>query len=384
MFPMPSKDVLEQLRKGSFIVAHPLALTKDLYIDFRRQSVLTRYYLSSGADGVAIGVHTTQFKVHDDFDKYYKPLLTHTIEIIKECEKNIGRRIIRIAGVVGRGEDGVREAKLAYDLGYDAGLVSLHKLKGLGEDEIISYLKKISQEIPVFGFYLQPAVGGLPLRYNFWRRFVSEIKNLIAIKIAPFNRYHTIEVIRAVVESGRADEIALYTGNDDNIIIDLVNKFVFKDPRGEIVETRIVGGLLGHWAFWTRRSVEIFRFIKRWISSHDEIPIELMILNNHVTDVNKAVFDVDNNFRGSIAGVLEMLRRSGLLEEVRLLDPEESLSPGQLEEIDRVYKMYPHLRDDDFINRFINEWFNDKCVGYDTLKEFDLKDLKDLINMVSR
>ncbi|MEM1610240.1 MAG: hypothetical protein QXQ57_01170 [Sulfolobales archaeon] len=377
---MPPKDIYRKILEGGFIVAHPLALTKDLRIDVARQSALTRYYLASGADGIAIAVHTTQFKVHDDFEGMYKPLLKLTSEVIDECEKNIGRRIIRIAGIVGETEQAVREARVAYDLGYHAGLVSLHKLRNYSIDRIIEHLKKVSREIPIFGFYLQPAVGGLALGYDFWRRFSEEIDNLVGIKIAPFNRYYTIEVVRAIADSGRAGEIALYTGNDDNIINDLLTAFRFRNVRNELVETRIVGGLLGHWAVWTRRSVEIYRFVKKITSEKREIPRELLILNTHVTDANKAIFDVDNNFKGSIAGVLEVLRRSGFLEEVRVLDPSESLSPDQLREIDRIYKMYPHLRDDDFVREYIEYWMGGECKGYESLKDIDLEYLKELIN----
>lgn len=377
MVPLPPREILDMIRRGAFIVAHPLALTRDMKIDTVRQSVLTRYYISAGADGIAIGVHTTQFRVHDDFERYYRPLLELTADVVSECEKKTGRRVIRVAGIVGSGEDAVREARLAWSLGYHAGLVSLHKLRGASEDRVVEFVKRVSQEIPVFGFYLQPAVGGLFLGPRFWRRLVSEIENMVAIKIAPFNRYYTIDVVRAVVEAGREGEVALYTGNDDNIIIDLLSLYVFRTGRGP-VEARIVGGLLGHWAFWTRRSVQIFRFIKRLLSVSRYIPQELFVINTHVTDVNRAVFDVENSFRGSIGGVLEVLRRSGLLEEVRVLDPSDSLSPGQIEEIDRVYRMYPYLRDDDFVREYIDRWFYGECVGIESLRELTIEDIREM------
>ncbi|MEZ0289791.1 MAG: dihydrodipicolinate synthase family protein [Sulfolobales archaeon] len=377
--PAPPERVLERIREGLFIVAHPLALTRDLKIDFWRQRALTRYYIASGADGIAIGVHTTQFAVHRDFERMLKPLLEDTLNTIRECEKSIGSEIVRIAGVVGTTEQAVREAKLAWDLGYHAGLLSLHMLKGFSEERILEHIRQVSREIPIFGFYLQPAVGGLQLGYKFWRRFAEEIENLVAIKIAPFNRYYTIEVVRAVIDAGRED-VALYTGNDDNIINDLLTSFRFKRRDRETVETEIVGGLLGQWAVWTRRFVEIYRFIKRIKREKRDIPRELLILNTHVTDANKAIFDVDHGFRGSIAGVLEVLRRSGFLEEVRILDPEESLSPGQIEEIDRVYQAYPHLRDDEFVSKYINSWFNEKCVGLDTLREISIEDIRRMIS----
>jgi dihydrodipicolinate synthase/N-acetylneuraminate lyase len=379
MKPMPPKNILEKLREGGFIVAHPLALTKDLKIDKIRQSALTRYYLAAGADGVAIAVHTTQFKVHDDYENMYKPLLELTSEVITECEKRIGREIIRVAGVLGDLKQALKEAKTAYELGYHAALLSLHKLRGYSEDKILDYIKEVSKEIPIFGFYLQPAVGGLVLGYRFWRRFAEEIENLVAIKIAPFNRYFTIDVVRAVVDAGRAGEIALYTGNDDNIINDLLTTYRLRSERGEYIETSIVGGLLGHWAVWTRRSVEIYRLIKRIKKEKRDIPKELLTLNIHVTDANRAIFDVDHGFRGSIAGVLEVLRRSGFLEEVRVLDPEENLSPGQLEEIDRVYRMYPHLRDDEFVSKYLSDWISGECVGYETLRELSIEDLRRIL-----
>jgi len=376
---MPPKNILSKLREGGFIVAHPLALTKDLKIDLVRQSMLTRYYLSAGADGVAIAVHTTQFKVHDDFENMYRPLLQLTNEVVAECEKKIGREVIRVAGVVGDLRQALIEAKTAHELGYHAALLSLHRLKGYSEERILEFIKEISKEIAVFGFYLQPAVGGLKLSYRFWRRFAEEVDNLVAIKIAPFNRYFTIDVVRAIIDSGRSEEIALYTGNDDNIINDLLTTYRLRDEKGEYVETSIVGGLLGHWAIWTRRSVEIFRFIKKIRREKRDIPSELLILNTHVTDANKAIFDVDNGFKGSIAGVLEVLRRSGFLEEVRVLDPDENLSPGQIEEIDRVYKMYPHLRDDEFVSKYLNNWFEGRCVGYETLRDLGIDDIRSML-----
>ncbi len=379
MKPLPPKDILDRLREGSFIVAHPLALTKDLRIDIMRQSALTRYYLSAGADGIAIAVHTTQFKVHDDYANMYRPLLELTGETISECEKRIGKRIIRIVGVVGDIKQAVREARTAYDLGYHAALLSLHKLKGYSDDKIIEFIREISKEIAIFGFYLQPAVGGIPLGYRFWRRLAEEIDNLVGIKIAPFNRYYTIEVVRAIIDSGRVDEIALYTGNDDNIINDLLTTYRLKNEKGEYIEANIVGGLLGHWAVWTRRSVEIYRLIKRIKRERKEMPSELLTLNVHVTDANKAIFDVDNNFKGCIAGVLEVLRRSGFVEEVRVLDPNENLSPGQIEEIDRIYKMYPHLRDDEFVRRYIDMWMDGKCIGYETLREISIEDIRKML-----
>jgi len=360
-YPLPEKDVYRLILDGVAIVAHPLALNKERRFDEVRQRTLTRYYIASGAGGIAIGVHTTQFKVHEL--GLYEPLLRITAETISECEKSVGRRIVRVAGVVGPLERALKEARTAHDLGYHVALVSLHHLKGADYDKIVEYVKSVAKEVPVFGFYLQPAVGGLKLGYRFWLKLFKTIENIVAVKVAPFNRYYTLDVVRALVDSERENEIALYTGNDDSIIIDLISVYRVR-RRGENVEIRIVGGLLGHWAFWTKRSMEIFEYIKS-IRSSKEVPRELITLAHQVTDVNGAVFDAFNDFRGSIPGVQEMLRRVGLLEANLTLDPEETLSPGQLEEIDRVWNSYPHLRDEAFVARYRDEWIESKCIGFE-------------------
>jgi len=364
------KSIREILLNGVAIVAHPLALNKERKFDEMRQRALTIYYISAGTGGIAIGVHTTQFKVHEI--DLYNELLEITNETISECEKNVGRRIIRVAGVVGPLERALREASLARDIGYHAALVTVHHLKNADYDSIIEYVKRLSREIPVFGFYLQPAVGGVKLSYKFWFKLFSSVENIVAVKVAPFNRYYTLDVVRALVDSEREHDIALYTGNDDSIIIDLISTYRVK-RRGEYVEVRIVGGLLGHWAFWTKRSMEIFEYLKS-IRGSEKIPRDLLVLAHQVTDVNGAVFDAFNDFKGCIPGIHEVLRRSGLLETNLTLDPSETLSPIQLEEIDRVYKAYPHLRDDAFIARYREEWFEGKCVGY----EYRIPKIEDL------
>jgi dihydrodipicolinate synthase/N-acetylneuraminate lyase len=328
--------VRERLRAGMVIPAHPLALDGNRRLDEKRQRALTRYYLAAGAGGVAVGVHTTQFAIHDPKVGLLRPVLEMGFE-----EAN---RALTIAGVCGGREQALREAELARSIGYDAGLVSLAALGGASEDELIDHCRAVASVIPVMGFYLQPAVGGRILPYSFWRRFV-EIEEVVAIKIAPFNRYQTIDVIRAVAESGRAGEIALYTGNDDNIMADLATEFDFGGRK-----LRIVGGLLGHWAVWTRHAVTLLR-------NSASPPLTL---GAQITDANAAIFDAANQFRGCIPGIHEVLRRQGLLAGRWCLDEHEELSPGQNEEIDRVCRIYPHLceADDRLIAENLDRWLH--------------------------
>jgi hypothetical protein len=300
-----------------------------------------RYYIESGAGGLAVGVHTTQFAIRDSKVGLFQPVLALAAE---EMKKAGATRFVRIGGVCGVTAEAVKEAELLRQLDYDAALLSLAALRSASETELIEHCRRISEIIPLIGFYLQPAVGGCPLPYRFWRRF-AEIENVVAIKMAPFNRYQTLDVVRAIVESGRSD-IALYTGNDDNIVVDLLTRFRFETSSGP-VERRIVGGLLGHWAVWTKGAVRLHQRIKNLISSGQPIPSELLTLAIEVTDCNAAFFDAANNFHGCIAGIHEVLRREGLLEGIWCLDPGEGLSPGQAEEIDRVWRAYPHLRGED-------------------------------------
>ncbi len=308
------------------IPAHPLALTAERKLDERRQRALTRYYLAAGAGGVAVGVHTTQFAIRDA--GLLRPVLTLAAEELK------GRPVMKIAGVVGRTAQALGEAALARELGYDAGLLSLGALKESSIEELLAHSREVAAVIPVMGFYLQPSVGGRILPYNFWRQFV-EIDGVMGIKVAPFNRYQTLDVIRAVRDSGRP--IPLYTGNDDHIIMDLVS--------GDFK-----GGLLGHWSVWTRRAVEQVELARRGPSP------ALRKLADEITDSNAAFFDPPNGFRGCIAGLHEVLRRQGLLAGRWCLDPNEDVSPGQMEEIDRVYGAYPHLNDDEFVRSGLDEW----------------------------
>jgi len=354
--PIPPKGVLRRLREGVVIPAHPLALNSQRKLDERRQRALTLYYLSAGAGGIAVGVHTTQFKVHDPQVGLYRPLLQIASEAVDSCRTLTGGEVIKVAGVVGKTERAVEEAKIASQMGYHAALVSMPK--GLGMGEMVEHLKAISREIAVFGFYLQPAVGGIFLPSSFWRRAAEEVENLVAIKVAPFNRYYTLDVVRGIAEAGRAGEVALYTGNDDSIVQDLVTPFSTR-VKGETITVRIVGGLLGQWAYWTERAVGLFNLIKGL--PKDSVPREVLSLGTQITDANGAVFDASNSFSGVIPGTMEVLRRSGLVESRLTLDPQEDLSPGQGEEIDRIYVAYPHLRDDPFVEENLGVWLEGGC-----------------------
>jgi dihydrodipicolinate synthase/N-acetylneuraminate lyase len=330
----------EKLLTGAVIPAHPLALTAERKLDERRQRALTRYYLAAGAGGLAIGVRTTQFAIRDPKVGLFEPVLRLAMEEMKER-----KGVIRVAGICGDTKQAVTEAGLARDLGYHAGLLSLAALPHDPVGRLIAHAREIANIIPIFGFYLQPAVGGRVLPYEFWRRFV-EIGNVVAVKVAPFNRYQTLDVARALAESGRTD-IALYTGNDDNIVVDLLTRFNFNGR-----ECAFAGGLLGHWAAWTRCAVALLDRLK-----HDPPPpAALLTLAAQVTDSNAALFDAANQFHGCIAGIHEVLRRQGLLAGRWCLDPNEDLSPGQMEEIDRVYRDYPFLTDDAFVRQYLDDW----------------------------
>jgi len=342
---------LAALRKGVAIPAMPLALNASRKLDERRQRALCRYYLAAGAGGVAAAVHTTQFAIRESKHGLFKPVL----EIVGE---ELGRGSagafppFKIAGVCGDTREATAEATVVRDLGYDAALLSLAALKDADEETLLAHCRAVAEVLPVIGFYLQPAVGGRVLPYSFWRRF-AEIENVVAIKIAPFNRYQTLDVVRAVAESGR-EEIALYTGNDDNIVLDLLTPFRFMVGDG-VVERRIVGGLLGHWAVWTKKAVEILQTCQ-FCRTGNSVPTELLRLNAQVTDANAAFFDAANGFRGCIAGLHAVLRRQGLLEGVWCVDERGTLWAGQAEEITRVWEAYPHLHDDTFVEEHLDEW----------------------------
>ncbi len=334
----------ERLFAGGVIPAHPLALTAARRLDERRQRALTRYYLEAGVAGIAVGVHTTEFAIRDPGVALLRPVLELAIEEMR------GSEAIKVAGICGPTSQAAREAELAAGLGYDAGLLSLAALREAGPGELVAHARAVAATIPLFGFYLQPAVGGRVLPYEFWRAF-AEIENVVAIKIAPFNRYQTLEVVRAVARSGRAGEIALYTGNDDNIVIDLLTSF-----RIGSTCLAIRGGLLGHWAVWTRRAVELARQARLARESAEKLDPSWLTLAAEVTDSNAALFDAANGFHGSIAGIHEVLCRQGLLAGRWCLNPNEDLSPGQIEEIDRVCRAYPHLQDDEFVAGRLDAW----------------------------
>ncbi|MFL5072816.1 MAG: dihydrodipicolinate synthase family protein [Xanthobacteraceae bacterium] len=342
-------EVLTALRRGVVIPAHPLALNAGRQLDPLRQRALTRYYLDAGAGGLAVGVHTTQFAIRDV--GLYEPVLTLAMRSASEWAD---RPPIMIAGLTGRTDQAIREAQVASGLGYHGGLLSLAAMKGASEDELIIHAETIARHIPLVGFYLQPAVGGILLAVSFWRRFAA-IENVIAIKIAPFNRYRTLDVLRGVVEADAADRVTLYTGNDDHIVLDLVTPFTVT-VKGTPHTVRIKGGLLGHWSVWVKRAVELLDRIHA--TTNGNVAAELLALDAQVTDCNAAIFDVANDFHGVIAGCHEILRRQGLLEGIWCLDPNETLGPGQAAEIDRVCASYPHLNDDDFVRENLSRWLS--------------------------
>ncbi len=355
-YPRAAEWVRVKLHEGVVIPAHPLALTQERKLDERRQRALTRYYHAAGAGGVAVGVHTTQFTIRESMHGLFEPVLRLAAETVRECDQRFERQTILVAGLCGRTAQAVGEAQLARDLGYHAGLLSLAAFPDADDDELIAHCHAVAREIPLFGFYLQPAAGGRKLTHRFWRRFV-DIPNVIAIKIAPFNRYQTFDVLRAVAESGRCAEIALYTGNDDNILVDLLTEYIVATERGD-VRLRIVGGLLGHWACWTRKAVEMLADCQR-CRLGDTLPTNQLTLAAQVTDCNAAFFDADHGFAGCLSGIHEVLRRQGLLEGTWCLDPDQKLSPGQSEEMDRVHRAYPHLNDDVFVALHHEEWLRD-------------------------
>lgn len=347
------KNIRDHLLSGQVIPAHPLALTESRELDPRRQQALTRYYLAAGAGGLAVGVHTTQFEIRLPQFGLLRPVLELASETIDAALSSHPRPFVKVAGVVGETGQAVREAELAKSLGYHAGLLSLGKLRHAKDEQLIAHCRTIADIIPVIGFYLQPSVGGRLLSYRFWRSF-AEIPNVVAIKMAPFNRYQTLDVVRGVADSGRTD-IALYTGNDDNIVNDLLTPFDFAGRQ-----LRIVGGLLGHWAVWTKKAVELLDEIHRVAplngDSRSPLSSEWLTRNAAVTDANAAFFDAANGFRGCITGIHEVLRRQGLLAGTWCLNPEEQLSPGQAEEIDRVYRAYPTQNDDAFVAEHLDQW----------------------------
>jgi len=342
------REVLAILAEGAVIPAHPLALDASRRFDRRRQRALTRYYIDAGAGGLAVGVHTTQFAIREA--NLYEPVLAAAVEDSRTWTK---RPLVLIAGICGRTPQALSEARTAVRCGYHAGLVSLAALAGDSEDALIAHCRELAKEIPLVGFYLQTSVGGIRLDVRFWRAF-AEIDNVVAIKVAPFDRYRTLDVMRGVVEAHAEDRITLYTGNDDHIVLDLVTPFTVMRERAAVM-TRFRGGLLGHWSVWVRSAVELLARIKKETRT-GAVSDELLALDSRVTDCNAALFDTANDFRGCIAGCHEVLRRQGLLEGVWCLDPNEGLSPGQKEAIDRVCTIHAELADDAFVQANLARW----------------------------
>ncbi|HIJ53098.1 MAG TPA: dihydrodipicolinate synthase family protein [Planctomycetes bacterium] len=354
---MVNPNIINKLRSGCVIPAHPLALQADNNIDERHQRALSRYYLASGAGGLAVGVHTTQFAIHNPRAGLYRPVLELANDTAQQFVKSSNSsEPIMIAGIVGETKQAVKEAELARELGYHLGLLSLTALRGKSIDELIDHARQVAKVIPIMGFYLQEAISQMVLGVEFWRKFV-EIAGVLAIKIAPFNRYQTLDVLEAVAYSGRADEIALYTGNDDNIIFDLLTQYEF-NINGRKGTLQIVGGLLGQWACWTKRAVEYLALHKQIRETKMQVPQEILTLAGQLTLANKAIFDADNHFAGCIPGILYVLKRQGLVEEVRTLDEAESLSPGQAEKIDKIIENYQELSDDDFVKENLDVWLS--------------------------
>jgi hypothetical protein len=343
-----NSEVRRLIADGTVLPAHPLALNAERKLDPIHQRALTRYYIDAGAGGLAVGVHTTQFAIREV--GLYEPVLELAAETAADWTR---RPLVLVAGLAGPTRQAIAEAEIARGIGYHAGLLSLAAMKSASENEIIAHCESIAREIPLVGFYLQPAVGGVILSAEFWRRFAL-IDNVIAIKIAPFNRYRTLDVLRGVAAAGALDRIALYTGNDDHILLDLTLPFDLRD-NGVTTRTYFRGGLLGHWSVWTASAIKQFERC-RAARGKDTVPADLLALDARVTDCNSAFFDVANHFHGCIAGCHEVLRRQGLLEGIWCLDPNEGLSPGQLQEIDRVCNEHADLSDDGFVTANLERW----------------------------
>jgi hypothetical protein len=342
------------VRRGVVIPAHPLALNRRRRLDERSQRALTRYYIDAGAGGVAVAVHSTQFEIRNAGMHLLEPVLQLASETASQQALKRGRPVLKVAGVCGLTRQATREAELAASLGYHACLLSLAAFRAASVAALLTHCRHVSDIMPLIGFYLQPAVGGRVLPFEFWRRF-AQIENVLAIKIAPFNRYQTLDVVRAVCEAGRENEIALYTGNDDNIVVDLLTPFRIRTTSGTKT-VRIVGGLLGHWAVWTRTAVALLDDIHARAGAGHAIAPDTLARAAEITDCNAAFFDAAHGFAGCIPGIHEVLRRQGLMQGAWCLNAAHRLSPGQKEDIDRVYAAYPHLNDDAFVRGHLREW----------------------------
>ena len=344
--------VLKAFRRGVVIPAQPLALDSNRKFSPKHQRALCRYYMDAGVGGIAVGVHSTQFEIRKKEIGLFEPVLKQTSGFIDEWSGRTGRKILKVGGVCGRTEQALYEAEFEAANGYDAGLVSLSAFAGGTVVEMLEHCRQVAKVIPIIGFYLQPSVGGRILPFEFWKEFMK-IDNVLAVKIAPFNRYCTLDVVRALAESGR-DDITLYTGNDDNIIIDLLTEYKVSGRK-----IRIRGGLLGHWCCWTKKAVELLEKVHEVTESGGKIPTELLTLAAQITDSNAAFFDPQHSFAGCIPGIHEVLHRQGLLPGIWCLNPAEVLSPGQAEEINRVHDAYPYLHDDDFVRTHLDKWLSE-------------------------
>jgi len=349
--------ILRSIRRGVVIPAMPLALDASRKLNARRQRALARYYVDAGAGGIAVGVHSAQFEIRDPDVALFEPVLELVSHAIDEHCARRDRLILKVAGICGTTPQAAREAEFARGAGYHAGMISLGAMANADIPALIAHCREVAAIMPVIGFYLQPAGGGRVLPYAFWRAF-ADLRNVLAIKIAPFNRYQTLDVVRAVCNAGRQEEIALYTGNDDNIVIDLLTPFRVPTPAG-LATARIAGGLLGQWAVWTKRAAELLEEIHKTREKEAAIPRQMLTRAAEVTDANGAIFDPANNFAGCIPGIHEVLRRQGLLEGTWCLNPSATLSPGQMAEIERVCAQYPHLTDDAFVQKHLEEWLAD-------------------------
>jgi hypothetical protein len=350
-YPQPPREILEVFRKGGVIPDHPLALTKELALDERHQRALSRYYIDAGAIGLAVGSHASEYRIHEPKVGLYPPVLELAMETARDWKK--GELLVMIAGLAGRTAQAVKEAELARSLGYHIGFLSLGAMRDASEERLLAHCRKVAEVIPIMGFSLQPGSDGRVLSQELWRE-LSEIPNLVGASIAAFEPYGTLAAVRGVLRSGRSRDIALYTGNDDSIVADLVTPYVV-DVDGTKIRKELVGGLLGNWAFWTKRAVEIHRETKK--PEHAErVPRSLFTLAAQVTEASEAVFDPHNGYAGSVSGILYVLAKSGLVEGVRCLGENERLSAGQAERIERVMRAYPSLTDDAFVNDHRERW----------------------------
>ena len=350
--PDIDKTVLAEVRRGTVIPAQVLALDENRRFFPKYQRALCRYFIDAGVGGIAVGVHSTQFAIRDPKIGLFEPVLRETTRFIDEYCSETGRKILKVGGVCGRTDQALREAAFEEKCGCDAVLLSLAAFKDDSVEAMLAHCRKVAEVMPLIGFYLQPAVGGRKLPFEFWKKFF-EIDNLLAVKMAPFNRYFTLDVMRAAAESGR-DDVALYTGNDDNLLVDLITEYKFGPKK-----LRIRGGLLGHWSCWTKTAVDLLKEVHAIIDAGRDIPPELLTRAAEITDCNAAFFDPAHGFAGCIPGLHEVLRRQGLLPGIWCIDPNETLSPGQSEEITRVHEAYPELNDDDFVAANLERWLAD-------------------------